>query len=59
MKKKKLDLSITSLRLTVVVVGLALVFLNEFFIWGISNMSFVFALAVGASVFLTQPKKKS
>ncbi len=55
-QKKKLDLSITPLRLVVTVGGLALIGLNEFYQWNIPSIGFIVILAIMASVFLTQKK---
>jgi len=57
-KNTKFDHSITPLRL-VVVVGLLLIALNEFFSWNIPFIIYLFVIAVVLSVFLTQPKGNS
>lgn len=56
-KRTKIDLSITPLRLAVVIIGLTLVGLNEFLSWNISLIDYLFPVAVLLSVFLTQPKE--
>lgn len=55
--RKKIDLSITPLRLTAVIVGLSLAGLNEFFSWDISQIGFISIMLIFASVFFTQPKE--
>lgn len=55
-KRKKMDLSITPLRLAVTVVGLLLIGLNEYFLWNIPAIGYVVPIAIMLSVFLTQPK---
>ena len=54
--QKKIDLSITPFRLTVVIGGLILMVLNELFQWDIPYLQAIFAVAVLLSIFLTQPK---
>ena len=56
---KKMDLSITPLRLTVTLGGLALIGLNEFFSWNIPGIGYIVPIAIMLSVFLTQPKKNN
>ncbi|PIZ62131.1 hypothetical protein COY16_05170 [Candidatus Roizmanbacteria bacterium CG_4_10_14_0_2_um_filter_39_13] len=53
-KRKKLDISITPLRLAVTIGGLALIALNEFYMWNIPGLGFLVPLAIMGSVFLTQ-----
>ena len=57
-KRKKLDISITTLRLSVTIGGLALIGLNEIYMWGIPGLGFIVPLAIMGSVFLTQGKSK-
>ncbi|PJC34118.1 hypothetical protein CO051_00420 [Candidatus Roizmanbacteria bacterium CG_4_9_14_0_2_um_filter_39_13] len=55
-KRKKLDLSITPLRLAVTIGGLTLIGLNEFYMWNIPALGFIVPIAIMLSVFLTQGK---
>ncbi len=57
-KQKKLDVNITPLRLSVVIGGLTLIFLDEFFQWNIPWLMAIFGIAVLLSIVLTQPKDK-
>ena len=57
-KRRKVDISITPLRLAVTIGGLALIGLNEFYMWDIPGLGFIVALAIMASVFLTQGKRE-
>jgi len=41
-KRRKVDISITPLRLAVTIGGLALIGLNEFYMWDIPGLGFLF-----------------
>lgn len=56
--KSKLDMSVTPLRVVVVILGLFLVFLNDILGWNVPYVIFFFTLVVMLTVVLTQPKNK-
>jgi phage shock protein PspC (stress-responsive transcriptional regulator) len=55
--KKKLDYSITPFRLTILLAGLVLVGLNEYFGWDIFLIKILVPMAIAFSVLYTQPKQ--